>query len=101
MAAAVSPTMMPTSRMPASRMAASPKKSTGLLATGTSCLALVWVIGRRRVPLPPERIRPFTAGAPSVDPGPELAVVPGRARALAELQRDALGSLREHHRPHV
>src|SRR5215212_3132424 len=33
----------------------------GLLATGTSCLALVWVIGRRRVPAPPERMRPFTA----------------------------------------
>src|SRR5437762_836388 len=31
----------------------------GLLATGTSCFALVWVIGRSRVPAPPERIRPF------------------------------------------
>src|SRR5687767_12192298 len=29
----------------------------GLFATGTSCLALVCVIGRRRVPAPPERIR--------------------------------------------
>ena len=32
-----------------------------MLATGTSCLALVWVIGRRRVPAPPARMRPFTA----------------------------------------
>src|SRR5687768_3243031 len=33
----------------------------GLLATGTSCLALVWVMGRRRVPAPPARISAFTA----------------------------------------
>jgi hypothetical protein len=30
----------------------------GLLAIGTSCFALVCVIGRRRVPAPPARIRP-------------------------------------------
>src|SRR3954447_11364176 len=35
----------------------------GLLATGTSCLALVWVMGRRRVPAPPLRMRPFTCGS--------------------------------------
>jgi hypothetical protein len=37
-----------------------------LFATGTSCLAEVWVIGRRRVPAPPERISPlsvFISGA--------------------------------------
>src|SRR5579875_4131979 len=32
----------------------------GLLATGTSCLARVWVIGRSLVPAPPARIRAFT-----------------------------------------
>src|SRR5215211_4390589 len=37
----------------------------GLLATGTSCFALVWVIGRSRVPAPPARMRPFMA-APMV-----------------------------------
>src|SRR5690242_35518 len=31
----------------------------GLFATGTSCLALVWVIGRSRVPAPPARVSPF------------------------------------------
>ena len=31
----------------------------GLLAMGTSCLALVCVIGRRRVPAPPARMSPF------------------------------------------
>src|SRR4030095_12552608 len=31
----------------------------GLLATGTSCLADVKVMGRSRVPRPPERISPF------------------------------------------
>ena len=31
----------------------------GLFAIGTSCLALVCVIGRRRVPAPPARIKPF------------------------------------------
>src|SRR5206468_11033458 len=31
----------------------------GLLATGTSCLADVKVMGRSRVPRPPERINPF------------------------------------------
>src|SRR3977135_2985089 len=31
----------------------------GRFATGTSCLALVWVIGRSRVPRPPLRISPF------------------------------------------
>src|ERR1700730_10544701 len=36
------------------------ENSPGLLATGTSCLALVCVIGRRRVPRPPERISPFS-----------------------------------------
>ena len=33
----------------------------GLFATGTSCLALVWVMGRSRVPAPPDVIRPFMA----------------------------------------
>src|SRR5690606_34998718 len=32
----------------------------GLFAMGTSCLALVCVIGLRRLPVPPARIRPFT-----------------------------------------
>ena len=43
-----------------------PKKRTGLLATGTSCLAEVWVSGRSRVPLPPERINPFIQVSPWV-----------------------------------
>ncbi len=38
---AVSPTTMPISVMPASRMASITRKSTGLLATGINCLALV------------------------------------------------------------
>src|SRR5262245_64928134 len=33
----------------------------GLLAIGTSCFALVWVMGRSRVPVPPARMRPFTS----------------------------------------
>src|SRR5437870_13450870 len=33
----------------------------GLFATGTSCLALVWVIGRSRVPAPPARMSAFNA----------------------------------------
>src|SRR5712671_5376519 len=36
----------------------------GLFATGTSCFALVWVMGRRRVPLPPLRMSAFSAAAP-------------------------------------
>ena len=51
--------MMPISRMPAAAIASMPKNSTGLLATGTSCFADVYVMGRRRVPRPPERIRPL------------------------------------------
>ena len=31
------------------------------MATGTSCLALVWVMGRRRVPAPPDSTRPLRA----------------------------------------
>ena len=57
----VSPVTMPISVMPASTMSSMPKNRMGLFATGTSCLALVWVIGRRRVPAPPERMSPFTA----------------------------------------
>lgn len=37
-----------------------PKKSTGLFATGTSCFADVCVIGRSRVPAPPDRIKPLS-----------------------------------------
>src|SRR3990172_9489151 len=55
----VSPMTMPTSVRPASRMASMTRKSTGLLATGINCLALVKVSGFRRVPLPPLRMRPF------------------------------------------
>src|SRR2546428_2971599 len=51
--------MMPMSSMPAATIASMPYASTGLLATGMSCLAEVWVKGRIRVPLPPDRIRPF------------------------------------------
>src|SRR3954453_19125934 len=68
---------------------------TGRLATGTSCLALVWVIGARRVPLPPLRISPLIGRAP------ELAVVPRRAAPFAELQRDALGRLLLERRAHL
>src|SRR6185312_17441850 len=79
------------------------------LATGTSCLALVCVIGRRRVPLPPERISPFrgSIGAslssipgtqrrvarPSVDPA-ELSMIPADATQLDELEPDTLARLR-------
>src|SRR5437870_12070888 len=38
----------------------------GLFATGTSCLALVWVIGRNRVPAPPARMSAFNARSTSV-----------------------------------
>src|SRR6266508_169562 len=55
----VSPITMPISSIPASRIASITRKSTGLLATGTSCFALVYVIGRRRVPLPPLRTNPL------------------------------------------
>src|SRR3954451_7086209 len=79
--------MMPISSIPAFAIASMPKKRTGRLATGTSCLALECVIGRRRVPLPPLRISPLIGRAP------ELAVVPRRAAAFAELQRDALCGL--------
>src|SRR5215218_10566777 len=95
--------MIPTWRMPASAIASSPEKSTGLLATGTSCLALVCVIGRRRVPRPPERMRPLrrSIGAERLVHARELAVVPRHARALDELQGDALGRLRGDHRARV
>src|SRR3954451_19214078 len=53
--------MMPTSSMPACAIASMPKNSTGLLATGTSCLADVYVIGRSRVPRPPDRINPLSS----------------------------------------
>src|SRR4030095_14308750 len=36
----------------------------GLLATGTSCLALVCVMGRRRVPRPPARMSALMAKPP-------------------------------------
>ncbi|QGP92655.1 hypothetical protein MGLY_20430 [Neomoorella glycerini] len=35
------------------------EKQNGPVATGMSCLVVVYVSGRRRVPLPPERMRPF------------------------------------------
>src|SRR3972149_9455800 len=35
----------------------------GRLATGTNCLAAVWVRGRSLVPLPPARTRAFTISA--------------------------------------
>src|SRR4030095_13019184 len=41
----------------------------GLLAIGTSCLAEVYVMGRSRVPRPPERINPFISQ-------PIIAVLP-------------------------
>src|SRR5207237_7656076 len=68
-------------------------------------------MGRRRVPLPPERISPFSGSMArkslssgglrassawrraSVDAA-ELAVIPGCAAALDELERDALFGLR-------
>src|SRR5215203_5180035 len=43
----------------------------GLLATGTNCLAFVYVSGRRRVPAPPASMRAFTSalvGQVAVDP---------------------------------
>ena len=56
----VSPTTIPTSRIPAAAMASSAKNSTGRFATGTSCFAEVWVIGRSRVPAPPASTSAFT-----------------------------------------
>src|SRR5262249_15286315 len=53
--AAVWPTTMPTSTMPASAIARRAWNRMGVLAIGMSCLALVWVMGRRRDPSPPER----------------------------------------------
>src|SRR6478752_4763039 len=52
----------------------------GLFAMGTSCLALVWVIGRSRVPEPPERMRPFTAAI--LSRGTARASVDGLAAEL-------------------
>src|ERR1700722_11174587 len=40
----------------------------GLFAIGTSCFALVWVMGRSRVPAPPARIKPFIRGENSTAP---------------------------------
>src|SRR5205809_426669 len=75
-------------------------------------------MGRRRVPLPPERIKPFSGSiarerlstarprarrgggaraVPLVDAG-ELSVVPARAATLDELEANALGGLRGDHR---
>src|SRR5262249_12340338 len=45
----------------------------GLLATGTSCLAEVYVIGRSRGPRPPERISPRI---PFISTLPEVPVLP-------------------------
>src|SRR5436309_1785044 len=50
---------MPTSTTPAVTSDSSTKCRIGLLATGTSCLALVWVIGRSRVPRPPASTSAF------------------------------------------
>src|SRR4051794_37173329 len=52
--------MMPMSSIPAGALAPIPEKNTRGLATGTSCLAEVNVIGRRRVPRPPDRMRPLS-----------------------------------------
>src|SRR4029453_7896291 len=92
---------------------------------GTSCLALVWVMGRRRVPAPPERMRPFTGRTllqPGTPPGtpcrgqpgdragpgrtsaPRQAEVAGDAqpldlgRALADLQDLGVAVLPRHRR---
>jgi hypothetical protein len=46
-------------------------KQDARLATGMSCLALVWVRGLRRVPRPPARMRAFKALPPSLR-GPAL-----------------------------
>jgi hypothetical protein len=48
----------------------------GLFAIGTSCLALVCVIGRSRVPAPPARISPFIR--PEISTG---GWIPGRVGA--------------------
>src|SRR5687768_6870096 len=58
----------------------------GLLATGTSCLALVWVIGRSRVPAPPARMRPFIGPFGCVSRAPTGALP---ARLTIEDQRRA------------
>ena len=56
-----------------------------MLATGTSCLARVWVIGRRRVPAPPARISAFirTRSVGLVDGCPSAVAVGRRRRAAA------------------
>src|SRR5215213_5863905 len=61
----------------------------GLLATGTSCLALVCVMGRSRVPAPPQGTRAFTTRRPAL----VLALVPGHGgeERLVEL---VVGQLR-------
>src|SRR5215467_12109654 len=53
--------MMAMSSIPAATIASMPYASTGLFATGMSCLAEVYVKGRMRVPFPPDRINPFIA----------------------------------------
>src|SRR5919108_2741908 len=59
----------------------------GLLATGTSCLALVWVMGRSLVPAPPARMSAFSM---SLRPLGELGVSAPGVGAVA-LGHDGLG----------
>src|SRR5204862_1979324 len=75
-------------------------KSTGLFATGTSCLALVCVIGRSRVPRPPERISPLSGPMGSVRP-PELAMVPADRARRPEAKPHPLGRLSPDHLLHL
>jgi hypothetical protein len=46
-----------------------------LLATGTNCLAAVWVRGLSRVPLPPLKIKPFKAIPFDADFGVEYFII--------------------------
>ena len=50
---------MPISVIPAATIPSIPYHKIGLLATGTNCFAPVYVKGRNRVPLPPDKISAF------------------------------------------
>src|ERR687898_3530234 len=60
----------------------------GLLAMGTSCFALVWVMGRSRLPVPPARMRPFTGQTLLQFGGGPDTTRPGSRQGQAQIAGD-------------